>query len=78
MSKSIVIIGGSQSHVPLILAARRLGYKTIVFDQNPIAPGAILANKFFAISTHDIEKIYSTLLLRPLSSPEFLRSPAQE
>lgn len=63
MTKSIVIVGASQSHVPFILAARRMGYKTIVFDQNPIAPGAVLASKFFAISTHDIEKIYKKCLL---------------
>lgn len=63
MTKNIVIVGGSQSHVPFILAARRLGYKTIVFDQNPAAPGAALATKFFAISTHDIEKIYNKCLL---------------
>ena len=52
---SLVVIGGSRSHVPFIEAARRLGYTTVVFDRDPSSPGAALADKFYAISTHDIE-----------------------
>ena len=52
-----VIIGGSQSQVPFIQTAQRLGYKTVVFDRNASSPGSAIADKFYAISTHDIDTI---------------------
>jgi carbamoyl-phosphate synthase large subunit len=52
-----VIVGGSQSQMPFIQAANNLGYRTIVFDRNPSAPGAAIADKFYPFSTHDIESI---------------------
>jgi biotin carboxylase len=61
-SQWLCVIGASQSQVPFIAAAHRLGFKTIVFDQNPSAPGAALATKFYAISTHDIDRIYNMCL----------------
>lgn len=53
----LCVIGASQSQVPFIQAANDLGYRTVVFDINPSAPGAALADRFYSISTHDIERI---------------------
>lgn len=53
-----VIIGGSQSQVPFIKAAKTLGYNTVVFDQNPFCPGAKLGDIFFPISTHDFKSLF--------------------
>ena len=52
-----IIVGGSQSQMPFIQAANNLGYRTVVFDRNPQAPGAAVADKFYPISTHAIESI---------------------
>lgn len=52
-----VVVGGSQSHVPFIQVAKDLGYRTVVFDRNPSAPGADIADVFYPISTHDVERI---------------------
>lgn len=54
---SFIVVGGSQSQVPFIQAANDLGYRTVVFDRNPSAPGAALADKFYLTSTHDVEQI---------------------
>ena len=51
------VVGGSQSHVPFIQAAKDLGYRTVIFDRNPSAPGAAIADTFYPISTHDVEGI---------------------
>ena len=37
---SLIIIGGSQSHVPFIEAAKNLGYRTIVLDRDKDCKGA--------------------------------------
>lgn len=52
-----VIIGGSQSQVPFVKAARKLGHNTVVFDQNPFCPGAKVGDSFHPISTHDFDSI---------------------
>jgi len=52
-----IIIGGSKSHIPFIDAARRLGYNTVVFDQNPNCPGADNSDTFFPVSTHDFNSL---------------------
>ena len=57
--KSIVIVGGSLSHVPFIVAAKNLGYKTIVFDRDKNCQGAKVSDGFYKLSTHDVEKIIS-------------------
>lgn len=54
---SFIVVGGSQSHVPFIEAAKDLGYRTVVFDRNPSAPGAAIVDMFYPISTHDVERI---------------------
>jgi biotin carboxylase len=54
---SFVIIGGGKSQIPFIKAAKKLAYNTVVFDQNPDAQGAVLADIFHTVSTHDYESI---------------------
>ncbi len=56
-SGHFVVVGGSQSHVPFIQAAKNLGYRAVVFDRNPSAPGAAVADMFYPISTHDAKGI---------------------
>lgn len=58
---NFIIIGGSKSHLPFIEAARKLGYSTVVFDQNPDCPGAQEADFFSPISTHDLDSISTTI-----------------
>lgn len=53
----IVIIGGSQSHIPFTNKAKDKGFSTVVLDGNPNCPCANIADKFFSISTHDIDQI---------------------
>ncbi len=48
-----MVIGAGRSQVPLIEAARREGYRTVVCDMDPMAPGAHLANEFLPVSTRD-------------------------
>ena len=54
---SVIIVGGSQSHVPFIEAAQNLGYLTIVFDRDVDSEGGKISDGFFEISTHDIDQI---------------------
>lgn len=54
-----MIVGGSESHVPFIEAAKNLGYKTVVFDGDKNCIGAKISDSFCKISTHDVDKIIS-------------------
>jgi len=56
---SMIIVGGSQSHVPFIKAAKKIGYKTVVFDGDKNCKGAKISDSFCKISTHDEDKIIS-------------------
>lgn len=51
--KILQIIGAGFEQVPAIKMAKTMGYKVVVTDCNPQAPGAILADVFAQISTHD-------------------------
>ena len=51
--KTIMIIGAGNAQVPLIEAAKKKKYNTIVCDMDPDAPGVILADEFCNISTKD-------------------------
>jgi len=57
--KTFVIVGGSQSHVPFIIAARKLGFSTIVFDQSSECVGTKYCDHFYQISTRDHQAITS-------------------
>ena len=56
---NIIIVGGSQSHIPFIESANNLGYNTIVFDMDENCEGAKISDSFYKISTHDINQIIS-------------------
>lgn len=54
------VVGGGILQLPLIREARRRGYKALVTDGNPEAPGAHVADAIFPISTYDIEQHETT------------------
>ncbi len=51
--KTIMMIGAGKAQLPLIEAAKKEGYHTIVCDLNPSAPGVLLADEFLPVSTKD-------------------------
>lgn len=51
--KTIMVIGAGEAQVPLIEAAKKEGYYTVVCDLNPDAPGVVLADEFVKVSTKD-------------------------
>ena len=57
-----LVVGASQSHVPFIQAAQKLGFHTVIFDRDPSKPGAIMADIFYPLSTHDSEGILEECL----------------
>lgn len=55
--KRVLILGASMLQVPAIKKAKELGYYVGVIDYNNQAPGIKYADKYFNISTNDIEKV---------------------
>ena len=55
--KKILLLGGSSQQVIAIETAKRLGYYTILCDYLPDNPGQYFSNKFYQISTTDMEAI---------------------
>ncbi len=51
--KTIMIVGAGKAQVPLIEAARKENYRTIVCDNDDKAPGVPLADEYFKVSTKD-------------------------
>ena len=58
--KTIMVIGAGKAQVPLIEAAKKEGYHTVVCDLNPDAPGVALADEYCKISTKDRDGLYRT------------------
>lgn len=56
--KTIMIIGAGISQVPLLKAAKREGYHTVVCDIDPKAPGVGLADEYCKVSTKDRFALY--------------------
>ena len=56
--KKILLLGGSFQQVIAIQTAKQLGYYTIVCDYLPDNPGQYIADKFYLVSTTDVEAIY--------------------
>ena len=52
-----VVVSGGKSQLPFIRAANNLGYRAVVFDRTPLAPGAAIADMFYPMSTHDVKRI---------------------
>ena len=55
MKPSLLIISAGILQVPAILKAKKLGYHTIVTDQNPKSPGFSHCDEKVFLSTKDIE-----------------------
>jgi len=83
--KSIVVIGGSNSHVPFVEAINRLGFESIVLDINDNCEAAKISHRYKKISTNDYEGIISfclnekklAALLTYSSSPKALVNQAK-
>ncbi len=58
MKKKILLLGGSAQQVVAIKTAKRLGYYTILCDYLPDNPGQYEADKYYNISTTDVEAVY--------------------
>lgn len=58
--KTIMVIGAGKAQVPLIEAAKKEGYHTVVCDMNPDAPGVVLADEYCKESTKDRDGLYKT------------------
>lgn len=56
--KKILLLGGSAQQLIAIQTAKNLGYYTVVCDYLPDNPGQYVADKYYAISTTDIEAVY--------------------
>lgn len=58
--KTIMVIGAGKTQMPLIEAAKKEGYHTVVCDLNPDAPGVALADEYCKISTKDWDGLFRT------------------
>lgn len=57
--EKILLLGGSAQQVIAIKKAKELGYYTIVCDYLPDNPGQYIANKYYNVSTTDVEAVYN-------------------
>lgn len=57
--RKILLLGGSAQQVIAIETAKRLGYYTVLCDYLPDNPGQYHADKFYQVSTTDMEAILS-------------------
>lgn len=57
-SKKILLLGGSYQQLVAIKAAKAMGYYTIVCDYLHDNPGQYEADKYYCISTTDVEAVY--------------------
>lgn len=55
MSKTLLVLAGSHFQIPVIRAARTLGYRVITCDNRPDNPGHKLSDRYINVSTTDIE-----------------------
>jgi biotin carboxylase len=53
--KKILIIGAGILQVPAFIEAKKMGYRVATFDQDVNAPGFVIADEAYQISTLDIE-----------------------
>lgn len=56
--EKILLLGGSYQQVPAIVKAKELGYITVVCDYLPDNPGRKVADKWYPVSTTDIDAVY--------------------
>ena len=58
MSQKILLLGGSAQQIIAIETARRMGYYTVLCDYLPDNPGQYSADKYYNVSTTDIDAVY--------------------
>lgn len=58
IQKRILLLGGSAQQVVAIEAAKDLGYYTVLCDYLPDNPGQYVADKYYNVSTTDVEAVY--------------------
>lgn len=56
--KKILLLGGSAQQLVAIRAAKELDYYTVLCDYLPDNPGQYEADKFYGVSTTDVEAVY--------------------
>lgn len=56
--KKILLLGGSAQQLVAIRSAKKLGYCTVLCDYLPDNPGQYEADKFYGVSTTDVEAVY--------------------
>ena len=61
MNDTLVCLGAGKSQVPVINAAKNLGYSVIAVDIDADAPGFNSADVAFNFSTHDPDSIINAL-----------------
>lgn len=61
MDAAIISIGAGVSQLPLIQAAKRLGWKIVAIDQDPAAPGFAWTDLGIQRSTHDTAAVLAAL-----------------
>lgn len=60
--KKILLLGGSAQQLVAIKAAKDMGYYTIVCDYLSDNPGQYIADKYYNVSTTDVESVYNVAL----------------
>lgn len=58
MGKKILLLGGSAQQVVAIKSAKDLGYYTVLCDYLSDNPGQYVADKYYNVSTTDVEAVY--------------------
>lgn len=56
--QKILLLGGSAQQVVAIETAKRMGYHTVLCDYLPDNPGQYVADKYYNVSTTDVEAVY--------------------
>lgn len=57
-NRKILMLGGSAQQVVAIETAKELGYYTVLCDYLPDNPGQYVADKYYNVSTTDVEAVY--------------------
>ena len=60
--RKLLLLGGSAQQVVAIRSAREMGYYTVLCDYLPDNPGQYEADKYYNVSTTDVEAVYKVAL----------------
>ena len=56
--KKLLLLGGSPQQLIAIQKAKELGFYTVLCDYLPDNPGQYIADKFYQVSTTDVNAVY--------------------